>query len=227
MERVYVFFDGQNVFYGAKQAFGYAEPNYDPVALAIELVSLRPNAQLIRLYFYTGIHSYRKDPKWNVFWNNKLRAIRREGDIRLGRGNTITYSRPLIYHDEVARDNAGNVVLNSSDGTAKVVPKGREKGIDLRLGLDVVRLANTRDYDVAMVVSQDTDYTEVVEEVEFISTQQKRRIAVVSASPRNAKGKFGIPFTAGIEITKVIYDRCLDPHTPSYYPSRPGPLFPP
>jgi len=227
MERVYVFFDGQNVFYGAKYAFGYDEPNYDPVALAMELVSSRPNSQLIRLYFYTGIHSYRKDPKWNVFWNNKLRAIRREGDIRLGRGNTITYSRPLIYHDEVARDNAGNVVMTAGDGAPKIVPKGREKGIDLRLGLDVVRLANTRDYDAAMIVSQDTDYTEVVKEIEFISTQQKRRITVVSASPRNAKGKIGIPFTESMEITKTVFDRCLDPRTASYYPSRPGSLFQP
>ena len=29
-----VFFDGQNLYHGAKEAFGYTYPNYDPAALA-------------------------------------------------------------------------------------------------------------------------------------------------------------------------------------------------
>jgi len=33
-KRAFVFIDGQNLFYAAKQAFGYNFPNYDPQRLA-------------------------------------------------------------------------------------------------------------------------------------------------------------------------------------------------
>jgi hypothetical protein len=33
-KRTFVFIDGQNLFYAAKQAFGYNYPNYDPLRLA-------------------------------------------------------------------------------------------------------------------------------------------------------------------------------------------------
>ena len=32
--RAIVFFDGQNLYHGAKEAFGYTYPNFDPAALA-------------------------------------------------------------------------------------------------------------------------------------------------------------------------------------------------
>ena len=33
-KRTVAFFDGQNLFYAVKKAFGYNWPNYDPLALA-------------------------------------------------------------------------------------------------------------------------------------------------------------------------------------------------
>jgi hypothetical protein len=34
---VVALFDGQNLFHAAREAFGYNEPNYDPVALSRRL----------------------------------------------------------------------------------------------------------------------------------------------------------------------------------------------
>jgi hypothetical protein len=34
VKRAIAFFDGQNLFYAAKYAFGYSWPNYDPLKLA-------------------------------------------------------------------------------------------------------------------------------------------------------------------------------------------------
>jgi hypothetical protein len=34
VKRAIAFFDGQNLFYAAKHAFGYSWPNYDPLKLA-------------------------------------------------------------------------------------------------------------------------------------------------------------------------------------------------
>ena len=36
-KQVVTFFDGQNLFYAAREAFGYTTPNYDPVALSQRL----------------------------------------------------------------------------------------------------------------------------------------------------------------------------------------------
>jgi len=33
-KRAVVFFDGQNLYHGAREAFGYTYPNFDPVELA-------------------------------------------------------------------------------------------------------------------------------------------------------------------------------------------------
>lgn len=33
-KRTIAFFDGQNLFHSAKEAFGYSYPNYDPLKLA-------------------------------------------------------------------------------------------------------------------------------------------------------------------------------------------------
>lgn len=35
VKRAIAFFDGQNLFYAAKYAFGYSWPNYDPILLTL------------------------------------------------------------------------------------------------------------------------------------------------------------------------------------------------
>ncbi len=37
MKRAVAFIDGQNLFYAAREAFGYSYPNYDPKALAAKV----------------------------------------------------------------------------------------------------------------------------------------------------------------------------------------------
>jgi hypothetical protein len=41
VKRVFAFFDGQNLFYAAKEAFGYPFPNYDPRLLTERIRSAR------------------------------------------------------------------------------------------------------------------------------------------------------------------------------------------
>ena len=47
-----------------------------------------------------------------------------------------------------------------------------EKGIDVRLALDVVPMARENLYDVALIFSQDQDLSEAADEVKAISVQQ-------------------------------------------------------
>jgi len=192
--RAVVFVDGQNLFYAVKEAFGYTFPNYDIPALA-SAVCARRGWMLSGVRFYTGIPSAQDDPSWNHFWTAKLAVM--------GTRGVVSYSRSLKYR---------NQTVNLPDGSSTTVLVGREKGIDVRLALDVVRLAREGAYDVAVLFSQDQDLSEVADEVKQISTAQERWIKIACAFPisptySNTRGVNG---TDWIRFDRALYDACID-----------------
>ena len=194
-QRVHAFFDGQNLFGGARDCFGYKYPNYDPVKLAQSVTNMIPGRILSKVHFYTGIHRVRENPTWHYFWANKLRGMRNRG--------VIVTTRYLKYtHFPITLDT----------GEQRIIKQGREKGIDLRLGLDLVRLARKKEYDVAIIFSQDTDLEEAVNEVYDIREEFNLWINLECAFPVSpiAKNTRGISHTRWRMIDKARYDACLD-----------------
>lgn len=120
--RAIAFIDGQNLFHSARSAFGYAYPNYDVRALS-EAVCRIKSWSLEQVRFYTGIPSFAENLFWNRFWSSKLGVMGRQG-VRV-------YSRPLRYR---------NRQVGMPDGTTRYLFSGEEKGIDVRIALDVMRL---------------------------------------------------------------------------------------
>jgi len=187
-KRVVAFVDGQNLFNAAKQAFGYHFPNYDAVKLAQLACEKRGQEQgecwtLVKLHFYTGMPSPTKDEPRNRFWKTKLAAMGRNEIVR-------TFSRPLVYRNGI----------------------GQEKGIDVRLALDAVRLAHENEYDVALIFSQDQDFSELAIEIKRIAEVQGRWVTVVCAYPVGAgyANKSGIDKTDWFKIDKTLYDAAID-----------------
>ena len=89
---------------------------------------------------------------------------------------------------------------------------GREKGIDVRIALDVIRMAHRNQYDVAIIFSQDQDLSEAANEIRTIASEQQRWIKIACAFPSSEHtNKRGINSTDWIQITKATYDRCIDP----------------
>ena len=164
-KRAVVFIDGQNLYRCAKDAFGHYHPNYDVKKLS-ERICQDKNWELKQIRFYTGVPDPTDNAPWHQFWSAKL--------AYLGKIGVHVYSRSLRYRNEV---------IKLSDGTSKTILVGREKGIDVRIALDIVRLAHRRDYDVALVFSQDQDLSEAADEVKVISTEQDRWIKISSAFP--------------------------------------------
>ena len=78
VKRTVAFVDGQNLFFAARQAFGYTYPNYDFPALATAVCSAN-GWQLNEARFYTGIPDASDDPFWNYFWGEapELESTRR------------------------------------------------------------------------------------------------------------------------------------------------------
>ena len=145
--------------------------------------------------FYTGIPSADRAPMWHGYWTRRLTAMRRAG--------IAVTSRHLRYRVERVR---------LPDGSVHENPVEREKGIDLRLGLDVVRMARNDELDVAIVFSQDQDLAEVAGEVRDISRSAERWLKVVSAIPLglSATSTRGIDRTDWFRMDREFYDACLD-----------------
>ncbi len=194
-KRAVSFVDGQNLFRHAKDAFGHYHPNYDPSLLA-EAVSARRGWFSQQVRFYTGVPSRRHDPRWHGYWSRRLVAMRRAG--------IHVTSRPLRYRREAIR---------LPGGSSKEVLVPREKGIDLRLGLDVVRMARNGELDVAIVFSQDQDLAEVASEIRDIARTAGRWLKIACAYPvsSTATSRKSIDRTDWIVLDRDLYDNCLDP----------------
>ena len=201
-KRAVAFFDGQNLFHCAKAAFGYTFPNYDPDALA-RAVCARLGWDCVGVRFYTGIPDEADNPFWNHFWGAK--------GAQMGRQGVHVYTRALRYR---------NKTIRLPDGTTHSFLDGDEKGIDVRIALDVISLAHKREYDVALLFCRDQDLSEVAAEIRVIAQEQRRWIKIASAYPfspavRSAKGING---TDWIRLERAEYDACID--TRDYRPKR-------
>jgi uncharacterized LabA/DUF88 family protein len=201
-KRAVVFVDGQNIFHGAREAFGYTYPNYDVLALANAVCAARAWTA-VKVRFYSGIPAPTDKPFWNHFWTHKLAAMGRQG--------VEVFSRPLRYR---------NRSIALPDGTTHTFLTGEEKGIDVRIALDVISMAHSRTYDVALVMSQDQDLSEVATEIRTIAQEQQRWIKIASAYPQSptSRNRRGIDKTDWIPVDRPLYDRCLDRR--DYRPSR-------
>ncbi len=192
--RVVSFVDGQNLFYAVKDAFGYEYPNFNPILLSNSICSMNGwNSPKVR--FYTGHPSARDNSFWHTFWTRKSNALRRSG--------VYCYLRTLVYRHSPREINSGEL--------AKVLV-GFEKGIDVRIALDLVRLARKNEFDVALIFSQDQDLSEAALEIKEISKEQDRWIKIVSAYPENRtkRKQRGIDQTMWFPFDKSIYDDCID-----------------
>ncbi len=194
IKRTVAFIDGQNLYHAARESFGHPYPNYDVLALS-QAVCDRLGWQLSQVRFYTGVPDRQDDAFWNHFWVGKLRAMSWR--------KVYTYSRPLRYRNKRFR---------LPDGTEHTFLTGEEKGIDVRIAIDVIRMAHHSEYDVALIFSQDQDLSELAEEIRTIAGEQDRWIKVACAFPMSPTtiNRRGINKTDWIQIDRALYDACLD-----------------
>jgi uncharacterized LabA/DUF88 family protein len=195
IKRAAAFIDGQNLYHHAREAFGYPYPNFD-IDKLVNTAIASEHWNLTAIYFYTGVPDAADNLKWNSFWNKKLAAMGRQG--------VKVFTRPLRYR---------NKTVKLPDGTTFSFLHGEEKGIDVRIALDVIGKAVRNEYDVAVVFSQDQDMSEVADEIRVIARQQNRWIRMACAYPVSptVANKRGINGTQWITIDRNTYDACLDP----------------
>ena len=77
----------------------------------------------------------------------------------------------------------------------------------------VIRTARQNDLDVAIIFSQDQDFSEVADEIRALAQEQGRWMKIASAFPTSptSGNKRGINGTDWIKIDRATYDACIDP----------------
>ena len=86
-----------------------------------------------------------------------------------------------------------------------------EKGIDVRIALDIMRAVIDRACDAVVLFSQDQDFVEVALEVRAIAQAQRRWLKIASAFPagEGALNRRGVDRTDWLPIDRTTYEACL------------------
>ena len=193
----------------AKECFGYTYPNYEVETLS-QLVCFRKNFILKKINFYTGVPPIRENRFWSKFWENKLASMGQKG--------ITVFKRELRYRNEkVACPHGDEFIYQGQE--VKCPHDGefnfrvaKEKGVDIRIAIDVLRSVLNKESDAILIFSQDQDLSEVVSEIKKIAASQERKIEIVSAFPvaSHSSNNRGVNGTDWFRINKVDYDSCLD-----------------
>jgi hypothetical protein len=144
--RVVVFLDYQNVYMGARETFGSRRAHgrfgqVDPLALGLLIVARHSDpTRLHEVRVYRGRPDPQRDPR--AYAANMRQSQAQENR---GGGLVTVITRPLRYPKEWPRLPA------------------QEKGIDVSLAADLVAMAATERFDVAVVMSTDTDLLPALE----------------------------------------------------------------
>jgi uncharacterized LabA/DUF88 family protein len=181
-KRAVAFIDASNTRASAKRAFGDAFANFNPVALAEEVCAAQ-GWTLAGISYYLGVPDVRFTEDGHYTWIKRCARWRKQG-VRV-------FTRTLLQDEQ---------------GTA------REKGIDVRLALDAAGQCRDGAYDVALIFSQDQDFSELAAELRAIAREQKRWVQVISVFPVAAESgePSGISGTIPIHLSEDEFRKVLD-----------------
>lgn len=182
VKRAVAFIDANNTRVAARKAFGESHQNYNPLALAQAVCSAQ-GWRLAGVYYYLGVPDVKVTEDGHYAWIKRCARWRKQG--------IHVFTRTML-HDEQG------------------VP--REKGIDMRLALDAVDLHRRHGFDVALIFSQDQDFSELAAEIKAIARQQKRWVQVASVYPASDKlaEAHGVSGTRAIVLDEEAFTRVLD-----------------
>ena len=189
--RVAVFIDYQNCYGYARRSFcAPSDPSIAgqilPRALAHFLAGKsRAGYDLVYCGVYCGIAASTREPR--------TYAARRKQAAAWERAGATVVMRPLRYQGWPAE-------------------RPREKGVDVRLAIDVVAKALAGDYDTAIIASCDTDVAPAVELLlELRATHGKPDVELISWEGFQTKlGVAGQRLTYR-EVTRTDFDAVSDP----------------
>lgn len=194
-KRCVLFFDGQNLYRRAKDIWGPTDPLADdptykwPSYDVAALADALVNRDHDRALQQTRFYTGVPSHAQNQRWNGFW-----SNKLRHLERNGI-----YVYRGRISTNN-------------------NEKGVDVSIAVDLIKLTYERAYDVAILVSEDSDLAPAVATAKEIARGVGHHVYFESAFPYD-KDRFkalgrrahGIPGTTPIPMSKGTYDACLDP----------------
>lgn len=184
MARVSVYVDGMNLYYRALRRTPYRWLNIKELAMR----QLQPGDQIVSVKYYTAHVSGRLDPDAPRRQQIYLKALKTLSDVSMYYGNFL----PKTKWRPVAHDRWKPHVFIEVHDT-------EEKGSDVNLAAHLVRDAFLDAYDVALVMSQDTD---LCEPIRIVSKEVNKPVGLVWLDGRqpNKKLKQAASFVRHITV---------------------------
>jgi len=148
MKKAFVFIDGGNFYFKLKESLSKSDKKYSLLKFNFgkfcEWLS-EPN-QLVEIHYYLGAVKRRiNDEKSEKMYADQQRLFR-----KLQSQNIIISLGQLIRHPDKTY---------------------HEKGVDVRLAVEMIRFARQNKYDIAYLLSSDTDLVPAVEEIQSIGKE--------------------------------------------------------
>jgi uncharacterized LabA/DUF88 family protein len=140
-KRAAVFIDGNNFYFRLKDLAGQLGGKYrlsDFAFMSFSQRLVQPN-QLVQAFYYIGALKRSNDPKSIKLYSKQQRLL---GKLQAQGFTTVV-----------------GTIIQHPDGSF------HEKGVDVRIAVEMIRLARNNVYDIAFLVSSDTDLVPAVEEV--------------------------------------------------------------
>lgn len=143
-----------------------------------------------RVNYYTAPVSGKVDHDAPRRQQKLLAALRTIPEIAIHNGKFL-YSEKWSALIQPPRAKPDGYIWNMPSPVLVLVAKTEEKGSDVNLGVHLVRDAFTNTFDVAYVVTDDTD---LVEPIRIVTQEASKQVCIVA--PCRARGKNGRPVPA-------------------------------
>lgn len=175
--RTYVYVDGFNLYHGAVSR----TPNKWLNLLAL-CQRLMPNNDIQKIKYFSARVSGKVDPRSPLRQETYFRALRTIANLEIHLGQFATHSvwRPIAIP---RTSNPDDHQIRSRSRTDARVMDTKEKGSDVNLAVHLLNDAWQNLYDVAAIISNDSD---LVTSVQMVRRQRMKKVGFINPHHKQA-----------------------------------------
>lgn len=160
MERVMIFIDGSNFYYGLKG--NRCSTRIDFLELSQFLTGSK--RKLIRTYYYNAAYKQNDNPKKYIEQQKFFTRLKNTSYLTLKLGRLVKHVTRIDR--DWLREELGDEIANKViKFLGEKIISYTEKGVDIQIASDMLKLAYNDAYDTGILISGDGDFVAAVEGV--------------------------------------------------------------